>query len=178
MLALGTVGGALSSLVMYPLLFLTTSMMGVPLDDLSIARGMAVSNTDKPHYFNLVLGIGMHIVTGAIAGMIFVLVTNVIGRFKINGFRDGVAKGIVYSIIVFLVLYVPTTIVMVQPKLVDIINQSEPGQNNLQDEKEVERNYLPLYGFGLVAHIVFGSALGPLIFLFVRGKGTGVMLEK
>jgi hypothetical protein len=178
MLALGTVGGAIASVVMYPFLFLTTSMMGIPLDDLSIARGMAISNIDEPNYFNLVLGVGMHIVTGAIAGIIFVLITNIINRLKINGFKDGIAKGIVYSIIVFLVLYVPTTIVMVQPNLVDIINQSKPSQNNLQDKKEVEQNYLPLYGFGFIAHIVFGSALGLLVFLLGHRKGTNMTLEK
>src|SRR5919107_1371545 len=103
---------------MYPFLFLTTSMMGIPLDDLSIARGMAISNIDKPNYFNLILGIVMHIVTGAIGGIIFVLIINIISRFRITSFKDSIVKGIIYSIIVFLILYVPTTIVMVQPNLV------------------------------------------------------------
>ncbi|MDQ4072710.1 MAG: hypothetical protein M3162_00255 [Thermoproteota archaeon] len=153
-------------------------MLGIALDDLSIARGMAISNIDEANYFNLVLGIGMHIVTGAIAGIIFVLITSKINRFRINSFRDGIAKGVVYSIIVFLLLFVPTTVGMVQPNLVDIINQSKPGQNNSQDQKEVEKNYLPLYGFGFIAHIVFGVVLGLLIFLLVHRKGTNAMLEK
>jgi len=56
MLALGKEGGAIASVATYPFLFLTTSMMGFQLDDLSIARGMAISNIDEPNYFNLVLG--------------------------------------------------------------------------------------------------------------------------
>ncbi len=153
-------------------------MMGIALDDLSIARGMAISNISEANYFNLVLGIGMHIVTGAIAGIIFVLITSKINRFKINSFRDGISKGLVYSIIVYLVLYVPTTVVMVQPNLVDIINQSKSGQNSFQDQKEVEKNYLPLYGFGFIAHIVFGAILGLLIFLLVYRKGMNTMVKK
>ncbi|MBA3750008.1 MAG: hypothetical protein H0X03_03790, partial [Nitrosopumilus sp.] len=77
----GAIGGVISSMVMYPFLFLTTSMMGIPLDDLSIARGMAISNDENNNYFNLVLGIGLHLLTGAVAGMIFVFMINTINRF-------------------------------------------------------------------------------------------------
>jgi hypothetical protein len=178
LLALGAIGGVIASVAMYPFLFLTTSMMGIALDDLSIARGMAISNIDQANYFNLILGIGMHVVTGAIAGIIFVLITSMIHRFKITSFRDGIAKGMAYSIIVFLVLYLPTTVVMVQPNLVDIINQSKPGQNSFQDQNEVKQNYLPLYGFGFVAHLVFGAVLGLMIYLMVHRKGMSMMLKK
>jgi hypothetical protein len=41
--------------------------VGIPLDDLSIARGMAISKINDNYYLNLILGIGMHIVTGAIS---------------------------------------------------------------------------------------------------------------
>ena len=64
----GALGGIIASIAMYPFLFLTTSMMGLPLDDLSIARGMAISNINDNYYLNLTLGIVMHLLTGAIAG--------------------------------------------------------------------------------------------------------------
>lgn len=177
MFVIGIIAGVLSSIVMYPFLFLTTSMMGIPLDDLSMARGMAISNVNESNYFNLVLGIVMHLITGAIAGIIFVSITVIINRIRITGFKDSIAKGVTYSIIIFLILYIPTTIAWVQPNLVDIIDQSKPSQNNLQDQKEVERNYLPLYGFGFIAHIVFGIVLGVLVFLLIQRKGTNMMLK-
>jgi len=159
-LLLGALVGVIASIVMYPFLFLTTSMMGIPLDDLSIARGMAISNINDNYYLNLTLGIGMHLLTGAIAGAIFTIIVSTVKKFRIINFKRGIMEGIVYSIIIFIVLYIPTTMSMVYPNLVDIMNQSSPAQSSLKDQKTVEQNLVPIYGFGFIAHIVFGVILG------------------
>lgn len=145
---------------MYPFLFLTTSMMGIPLDDLSIARGMALSNINDNYYVNLILGIAMHLLTGSIAGVAFVYIISFVKRFKISNYKKGFAEGIIYSIIIFIVLFIPTTISMVQPHLIDIMNQSNPTQSSSEDRHIIEQNLLPIYGFGLAAHIIFGITLG------------------
>ena len=169
----GALGGVAASVAMYPFLFLTTSMMGIPLDDLSIARGMAISNLDSNNYFNLALGIGMHLLTGAIAGAIFALVVSTISRFKITSFRNGIVEGVIFSTVIFMVLYVPTTISMVQPNLSEIMHQANLHQDGQQHPQQVvEKNLLPLYGFGFVAHVVFGVALGYLVSLVVLRGNT------
>ena len=104
-LLLGASGGIIASIAMYPFLFLTTSMMGIPLDDLSIARGMAISNIDDNYYLNLTWGIGMYLLTGAIAGAIFTIIGTTIKKFRIDNFKKGIMERIVYSIIIFIVLY-------------------------------------------------------------------------
>ena len=159
-LLLGALGGIIASIVMYPFLFLTTSMMGIPLDDLSIARGMAISNINDNYYLNLTLGIGMHLLTGVIAGAIFTIIVTKVKKFKIINFKRGIMEGIVYSIIIFIVLYIPTTMTMVYPNLVDIMNQSSPAQSSSKDQKTVEQNLIPIYGFGFIAHVIFGVILG------------------
>lgn len=164
---LGALGGVIASIVMYPFLFLTTSMMGIPLDDLSIARGMAISNINDNYYLNLTLGIGMHFLTGAIAGAIFTIIVSMIKKFRIINFKRGITEGIVYSIIIFIVLYIPTTVSMVHPNLVDIMNQSNPAQSSSKDQKTVEQNLIPIYGFGFIAHIIFGVTLGFMTSLLI-----------
>ena len=166
-LMLGALGGVIASIVMYPFLFLTTSMMGIPLDDLSIARGMAISNINGNYYLNLVLGIGMHLVTGAISGAIFAILVSAIKKFKIINYKRGIIEGTVFSIVIFLVLYIPTTVTMVHPNLVDIMNQSDPAQTSSKDQKTVEQNLIPIYGFGFIAHIVFGAILGLMTSLLI-----------
>ena len=156
----GALGGIIASIVMYPFLFLTTSMMGIPLDDLSIARGMAISNNNDNYYLNLILGIGMHLLTGAIAGVIFAVVISTIKKFRINSFKKGIIEGVIYSILIFIVLYIPTTISMVQPNLFDIMNQSNPTQSIFEDKQTIKENFIPIYGFGFIAHIIFGIVLG------------------
>jgi hypothetical protein len=59
----------------------------------------------------------MHLLTGAIAGVIFTIVISSIRKFKIISFKKGTIEGVVYSVIKFVVLYIPTTKSMVQPKL-------------------------------------------------------------
>ena len=174
-LLLGTLGGVIASIVMYPFLFLTTSMMGIPLDDLSIARGMAISNIDDNYYLNLTLGIGMHLLTGAIAGAIFTIIVTTIKKFRIDNFKKGIMEGIVYSIIIFIVLYIPTTTSMVYPNLVDIMNQSSPAQNSSKNQKIVEQNLIPIYGFGFIAHVIFGVVLGFMSSLLIF---RGYMIQK
>ena len=156
----GALGGIIASIAMYPFLFLTTSMMGLPLDDLSIARGMAISNINDNYYLNLTLGIVMHLLTGAIAGIIFVIIVSTVKKFAIINFKKGITEGVIYSIIIFIVLFIPTTLGMVLPNLFDIMNQSNPTQSNLEDRQTVEQNLIPIYGFGFIAHIIFGIILG------------------
>jgi hypothetical protein len=57
--------------------------MGIPLDDLSIAIGMAISDMDNNNYFNFGLGIGMHILTGPNTGMIFASIIYAKKDFKL-----------------------------------------------------------------------------------------------
>jgi hypothetical protein len=166
-LMLGALVGIIASIVMYPFLFLTTSMIGLPLDDLSIARGMAISSINDNYYLNLTLGIGMHILTGAIAGAIFAVIVTTIRKFRIINLKGGIMEGIVYSIIIFIVLYIPTTMSMVYPNLVDIMSQSNPAQSSSKDQKAVEQNLIPVYGFGIIAHIIFGAILGFLATLLI-----------
>ena len=156
----GALGGIIASIAMYPFLFLTTSMMGLPLDDLSIARGMAISNINDNYYLNLTLGIVMHLLTGAIAGVIFAIIVSTVKKFAIINFKRGITEGVIYSIIIFIVLFIPTTLGMVLPNLFDIMNQSNPTQSNLEDRQTVEQNLIPIYGFGFIAHIIFGIILG------------------
>lgn len=84
-------------------------MVGIPLDDLSIARGMAISSINDNYYLNLILDIGMHIVTGAISGAIFIVIITSIKKFKINSFQKEITEGVIYSIVIFLVLFIPAT---------------------------------------------------------------------
>ncbi|HKO64768.1 MAG TPA: hypothetical protein VJU13_06170 [Candidatus Nitrosocosmicus sp.] len=163
----GAFGGIIASIAMYPFLFLTTSMMGLPLDDLSIARGMAISNINDNYYLNLTLGIVMHLLTGAIAGVIFTIIVSTVKKFAIIDFKRGIIEGVIYSIIVFLVLFIPTTLGMVLPNLFDIMNLSNPNQSNFEDRQTIEHNLIPIYGFGFIAHIVFGIILGLVTTLLI-----------
>ena len=166
----GTIGGVIASIAMYPFLFLTTSMMGLPLDDLSIARGMAISNINDNYYLNLTLGIVMHLITGAISGVIFAIIVSAIRRLALINLKRGITEGLIYSIIIFIALFIPTTLGMVIPNLFDIMNQSNPTQSGFEDRQIIEQNLISIYVFGFIAHVIFGITLGLITsLLIIRG---------
>lgn len=55
------------------------------------------------------------------------------------------------------------------------MNQSDPTQSSLEDRQTVEQNLFPMYGFGFVAHIIFGVTLGFITSLLVI---RGHIIEK
>jgi len=144
---------------MYPFLMIISNIMGIPSDSLSIARGMSISHSYNNN-FNLILGIGMHLFIGSIAGIIFGFAIKIINKFKITTLRKGIKEGITWAIIIFLILYIPTTIIIVQPHILEIIGQGNPTHNNLQNQQIFVQMIITLYGFGFITHIVFGATLG------------------
>jgi hypothetical protein len=157
-----------AGIVMYPFLVIISNVMGIPSDSLSIARSMSISHSYNNN-FNLILGIGMHLFTSAIAGIIFGFVIEIVNKFKITTFRKGIKEGIIWAIIIFFILYFPTTIIIVQPNLLEIIHQVNSTHSSLQNQQIFEQMIIPLYGFGFIAHIVFGAILGFLMSLFIKG---------
>ncbi len=153
---------------MYPFLAIISYAIGIPTDSLSIARGMSISHSYNNN-FNFILGIGMHLFTSAIAGIIFGFIIERANQFKITTFRKGIKEGIFWSIIIFLILYIPTTIILVKPNITEIIHRVNLSQNSLINQQMSEQMIIPLYGFGFVAHIIFGGTLGFLMFLFIKG---------
>ena len=76
---------------MYPFPMIISNVMGIPSDSLSIARGMSISHSYNNN-FNLILGIGMHLFTSTIAGIIFGFAIKIINKFKITTFRKGIKR--------------------------------------------------------------------------------------
>jgi hypothetical protein len=93
---------------------LIAKMMRTSPDSISLARGVSSSNSSDNDY-NIILGIATHLLTSAIAGIIFGFVTRKANRLKITGIRKGIGEWIVWSIIVFVILYISTTISMFSP---------------------------------------------------------------
>ena len=92
----------------------------------------------------------MHLVTGAIAGVILAIIISNIRKLKIIDFNKGIIEGVVYSINIFVVLYIPTTMSMVQPNLFDILNHYTPAQGKLEEEQKIEHNLTRYTGLNLL----------------------------
>src|SRR5918992_3753758 len=108
----GAISGFVAGIIMTPFLMSIGVIMGIDPNTISIARGMAFGfNNDN----NNALGVGlvMHLFTSIIIGIIFAILVTKVSRLKITGYKKGWIEGTIMGFAVFVILYTPTTLVMI-----------------------------------------------------------------
>lgn len=165
-IALGSISGLIGGFAMLLFFALTGLIIGIEADILSMARGMHFGVNDRTEAF--ILGIGMHLLTSVILGGIFGLLISKIMMLRVTNSKKGIIEGLIMAIVVFVVLYIPTTFFMVQPNLSEIISLHKEVNNPTEINKTVQATIPDLLGIGFMAHIVFGIVLGYTIALFRR----------
>jgi hypothetical protein len=165
---LGAISGLAAGIIMTPFLMLIGVIMGIDPNTVSIARGMAFGfNSDNNNA--LIFGVVIHLLTGTVIGIIFALLVTKVNRIKITGYKKGLIEGIIMGIVVFAILYIPTTLVMIQPQLHILISQNDPTLS--QTHTQILGENTLITGLGFLAHIIYGVALGSMTtFLFKKKR--------
>jgi hypothetical protein len=162
----GAIAGLAAGIIMTPFLMLFGVIMGIDPNTISIARGMAFGfNNDNNNA--LVVGLVMHLLTSIMVGIIFAIMITKVSRLKITGYKKGLIEGIIMGISVFVFLYIPTTLVLIQPQLHILISQNNPG---LSQTQAFQANMLIVMEIGFLAHIIYGVALGDMTTFLSRIK--------
>lgn len=165
----GAISGFVAGIIMTPFLMLIGVIMGIDPNTISIARGMAFGfNNDNNNA--LIVGLVMHLLTSTVIGIIFAILVTKVNRLKITGYKKGLIEGIIMGIVVFAILYIPTTLVMIQPQLQILISaHNNPALSQMQTQILGEN--MLIMGLGFLAHIVYGIVLGSMTtFLLRRGS--------
>jgi uncharacterized membrane protein YagU involved in acid resistance len=165
---LGAISGLTAGIIMTPFLMLIGVIMGIDPNTISIARGMAFGfNNDNNNA--LIVGVVIHLLTGTVIGIIFAILVTKVNRLKITGYKKGLIEGIIMGIVVFAILYIPTTLVMIQPQLHILISQNNPTLSQTQTQILGENTLIT--GLGFLAHIIYGVAVGSMTtFLFKKKR--------
>jgi hypothetical protein len=103
------IGGFVGGLIMIPFMMLTAIMAGMPANTTVLAMGLAFGANQNDAMTN---GLGMHILTSALIGVIFGAITASVGRLRITGFRKGIAEGLITGMIAFAVLFIPISMMV------------------------------------------------------------------
>lgn len=164
----GAISGLAAGIIMTPFLMLIGVIMGIDPNTISIARGMAFGfNNDNNNA--LIVGLVMHLLTSTVIGIIFAILVTKVNRLKITGYKKGLIEGIIMGIVVFAILYIPTTLVMIQPQLHIYISQNNPALS--QTQTQILGENILVTGLGFLAHIVYGVVLGSMTtFLFKKKR--------
>jgi hypothetical protein len=164
-LAYCTLSGFLASIVISGLLFILDFISNTPPGTFFAVIGSSLgfydSNT-SPY-----VGLLLHIATGTVAG-------NLLGQSGIFwnrlipfGLRRGTILGVITGISLWLVLFLPLTIYIIQPKL-DMFNFSAPNQYIFVIAQHFE---------GLNAVVVIGSFFFHIIYGIILGLIAGRLIE-
>jgi len=157
LLAYCTLAGLLASIVISGLLFSLDFVSKTPFGTFFAVIGSSLGYYDSntsPY-----IGLLLHFATGTVAG-------NLLGQGAIFwkklipfGFKRGTIVGIITGILLWLVLFLPLTTYVIQPKL-NMFNYSAPNQYIFV----IAQHFQGLYSVVLIGsfffHIIYGIILG------------------
>jgi hypothetical protein len=155
----GAIGGFLGGLVMIPFMMLTAIMAGMPASTMPIAMGLALGANQNDA---MTTGLGMHLLTSTLIGIIFGAITSVVGKLRITGFRKGIAEGLITGMIAFAVLFVPVSIALMPPVLINMMIQMNPTMTQQQAMGMLQQGMPMMMGIGVLEHLVYGAVLGAI----------------
>src|SRR5919198_849627 len=165
----GAVGGFVGGLVMIPFMMLTAMMAGMPANTIPVAMGLAFgANQDNA----MMTGIGMHLLTSALIGIIFGAATGSIGKLRITGFRKGIGEGLITGMIAFVVLFLPISMIVMPPVLMKMMMQMNLNLTQHQAIGMLQKGMPVMIGIGVLEHLVYGAVLGAIASVLVLRIGA------
>jgi hypothetical protein len=165
----GAIGGFVGGLVMIPFMMLTAMMAGMPANTIVVAMGLAFGANQNDA---MTSGLGMHILTSALIGVIFGAVTALVGKLRITGFRKGIVEGLITGMIAFAVLFIPITMAVMPPVLINMMIQMNPSITQQQAMGMLQQGMPMMMGIGVLEHLVYGAVLGAITSALVLKLGA------
>lgn len=154
---------------MIPFMMLTAIMAGMPANTMPVAMGLAFGANQNDA---MTSGLGMHMLTSALIGVIFGAITALVGKLRITSFGKGIAEGLITGMIAFAVLFVPISMMVMPPVLIEMMMQMNPSVT-LQQAMEMLQQGMPMMmGIGVLEHLVYGAVLGAITSALVLKLGA------
>lgn len=173
----GAIGGVVAGLVMAPFLMLTAMIVGMPADTMPVAMGTAFGATTQNEA--MMLGFGMHMLTSVLIGVIFGAIVAAVPKLRITSFGKGIGEGVIAGMIAFAVLFIPLSMFVMPPVLVQMMMATDPSITSEQQAMGMLEQGMPvMFGMGIVEHLVFGAVLGAVTSALVLRVGTANSKEK
>ena len=169
-IAFGAIGGFVGGLVMIPFMMLTAIMAGMPANTVPVAMGLAFTGANQNDA--MTSGLGMHLLTSALIGIIFGAITSFVGKLRITSFGKGIAEGLITGMIAFVVLFVPISMMVMPPVLVEMMMQMNPSMTQQQAMGMLQQGMPMMMGIGVLEHLAYGAVLGAITSALVLKLGA------
>lgn len=162
----GAISGFVAGIVMMGVAMSTTVMIGMPYDTIPKAIGTALDSSPD----NLIAtGLGMHLLTSTLVGIIFGSVTS-INKLRITGFGKGITMAIATGMIAFVVISLPVSNFVLPPILVKFIMHMHPGMTQQMAMSAIQQKKILILLTAILRHLVYGAVLGIITSALVLRK--------
>lgn len=165
----GTVSGLVAAWAIFGMILAVGAQLG--LQPGTFYQMVGVSLGIDEEWPAIYLGFVMHMITGAIIGIVYMIISDRVRKLRIDSstlkaFATGVATGIA----VWAVLFVPLHFFLMQPTLQNMLLTSPPGSSEqITAERLLQMSDSILYG-ALAIHFVFGGVLGFMARISTSGR--------
>lgn len=152
----GTIGGIVGGIVMLVPMMLMMSMMNLPADLFPMLIGMAMNQMQQSASIS---GIGVHLVTSLIIGVIFGAVISS-SKLSVTSFKKGIPLGIGAGIISFVVLFLPMSMEVFPPTMMQLMQMMNPEASQEMIMQQLQGMQPMVLAGSFVSHIIYGIVLG------------------
>lgn len=167
MILYSTLAGFISSWAISGLLVIFDIVSQTPIGTFFAVIGSSLGYYDTS--ISQYIGFVLHIATGAVAGNIFGQVALFWNKLFPYNFKRGITCGVIVGVSLWLVLFLPLTTFIIQPKL-DAFALSAPNQYVYVIADHFQGLY-PLVAIGSLGfHIIYGIILGFMIWRMIELK--------
>jgi hypothetical protein len=166
-----SLAGFISAWAISGLLVIVDVISGTPAGTFFAVIGVSLGFNDpvSAQY----IGFALHIMTGMAAGNIFGQISLFWSNIAPYNSKEGIVKGMVVGMALWIVLFVPLATFVIQPRL-DSFTYSAPNQYIHNIAGHFKGLYSVIIGGSLVFHLIYGALIG-----FISGRMTeiGVFLK-
>jgi len=154
----GTVCGLVAAWAIFGLILAAGAQLGLPPGTFYQMVGVSLGqNAEWPATY---LGFVLHMVTGAIIGIVYMIISDRVRRLRTDSTFKSFGTGVSTGIVVWAVLFIPLHSFLIQPTLQNMLLTSPAGSaTHLIAERLIQMSDSIVYG-ALAIHFVFGAVLG------------------
>ena len=166
----GTVCGLAAAWAVFGLILAAGAQLGLPPGTFYQMVGVSLGlNAEWPAIY---LGFVLHMITGAIIGIVYMIISDRVRQLRTDSTSKTVGTGIATGIVVWAVLFIPLHSFIISPTLQNMLLTSPVGSTiHLLAERLIQMSGSILYG-ALAIHFVFGAVLGFIARIATSSRDT------
>lgn len=174
-LKLGTALGLGAAWAIFGLVLAAGAQLGLPPGTFYEMIGLSLGQVEE--WSAIYLGFGLHMLTGAIIGIIYMIISDQVKWFRTFSTAKWFGTGVATGIVVWAILFVPLHFLVVKSTIQNALDLTTPSDSDttLRLKRLNQMSDSILYG-SLGMHLVFGSILGFLGRIFTSSRDS-VMQE-